>query len=113
ALALRWADVDLTAGRISIRRAVDVSRRDATKLTKTGGARVVDIDPATVDLLRAWKALRGSVLLDLARAGAYVFGDVNGRLRWPDEVSARWAVRMRLAREALGDDALPHVTIKG
>lgn len=63
ALALRWSDVDLGAGRVSVRRAVDVTRRDVVKMPKTGHVRVVDIDPATVTSLKGWKALRGSLAL--------------------------------------------------
>jgi len=34
--------------------------------TKTGKVRVIDIDPGTVALLRAWKKERGSLALVLA-----------------------------------------------
>ncbi|MFD4183971.1 tyrosine-type recombinase/integrase, partial [Rhodococcus sp. NPDC058514] len=42
ALALRWGDVDMTNGRVAIRRALDTTQRATTKLTKSGGSRVVD-----------------------------------------------------------------------
>lgn len=113
ALALRWGDIDTQAGRISLRRAADTTRRDATKSTKTGTARPIDIDPETAALLKAWKAKRGSIALQLARADAYVFGDDNGRLRKPDDIGRRWTHRVTTARAALGADDLPPITLHG
>ncbi len=113
ALALRWNDIDLAGGRICLRRAVDVTRRDAVKTPKTGHARVVEIDPVTVSVLRNWKATRGSIALQLARADSHVFGDDNGRLRNPDDIGRRWDHRVRNAQEALGPDALPRLTLHG
>jgi integrase len=113
ALALRWGDIDLAHLRISIRRAADVTQYNVTKSTKTGGARVVDIDQATADVLRAAKALRGSLSLDLARPGAYAFGDRAGAMRSPTSVTERWRRRVREARAALGPDSLKVLTIKG
>ena len=111
ALALRWGDVDLRAGRVSIRRAADVTARNVAKTTKTGGARVVDIDAATVDVLRSYKAVRGSVALSLARPDAYVFANDRGEIRAPNEISRRWSYRVSKAQELLED--LPRVTLKG
>ncbi|WP_282826925.1 tyrosine-type recombinase/integrase [Gulosibacter sediminis] len=94
ALALKWQDIDFRNGRISVRRAVDTSKRDKTKSTKTDKPRVVSITEADVAVLKALKALRGSVALDLARRDAYVFGLPDGRLRRPDSVSAMWTRRV-------------------
>ncbi|MGG7101020.1 tyrosine-type recombinase/integrase [Rhodococcus sp. 24CO] len=113
ALALRWRDVDLTGGRVSVRRALDTTQRDVVKLTKTGGARVVDIDPNTVAVLRSWRGQLGGVSLDLVRADAYVFGNLSGGTRSPNEVSRRWRTRVANARAALGAEALPVVTLHG
>lgn len=113
ALALRWSDVDLNTSRISVRRANDVTRRDVVKAPKTGHARVIDIDPATVSVLRAWRLARGSIALQLARGDAYVFGDDNGRLRNPDDIGRRWDHRVAKAQAALGLDALPRLTLHG
>ena len=70
ALALRWRDVDLDAGRVAVRRSVGVVK-DKGKgeqlvegATKTGQSRVVDLDAGTVAALRAYRAVRG-----LGRAG--------------------------------------------
>ncbi len=51
-LALRWPDVDLDAGVVSVRRNyVRVSRRSIEKDTKTHQMRRLAIDPATVEVL--------------------------------------------------------------
>jgi hypothetical protein len=42
--------------------------------TKTGQSRVVDLDAGTVAALRAYRAVRGSVALDLVRDTAPVLG---------------------------------------
>lgn len=112
-LALRWSDIDLAGSRLSLRRAADPTRRDVVKTPKTGKARVIDIDPRTVAVLRSWKSIRGSIALQLARPDAYVFGDDNGRLRKPDDVGRRWEYRVRTAQEALGSDTLPRLTLHG
>ena len=111
AIALRWGDIDTAHGRISIRRAADVTRRNAVKSTKTGRARVVDIDAETLAILRSYRAVRGSISLDLARADSYAFGNLSGAVRSPNEVGRRWTHRVERAREAITD--LPWLTLKG
>jgi hypothetical protein len=39
---LRWSDINFSTGRISLRRAVDITSPHITKVTKTGSARVID-----------------------------------------------------------------------
>ena len=64
ALALRWRDVDLDAGRLQVRRSLGVVKAKGAGEqlvegpTKTGQARVVDIDADTVAALRAYRAAR-------------------------------------------------------
>ena len=111
ALALRWSDVDVKHGRVSIRRAADVTTRNVAKVTKTGSARVVDIDSVTLDALKSWKATRGSITLGFARADAYVFGNLDGAIRSPNEVGRRWTYRVEAAQKALPE--LKRVTLKG
>jgi integrase len=59
ALALRWRDVDLDAGRIAVRRSVGVVKTKGCGEqvvegpTKTGQSRVVDLDASTVATLRS------------------------------------------------------------
>lgn len=111
ALALRWSDIDVKAGRISIRRAADVTTRNVAKVTKTGSARVVDIDAVTLETLKAWKATRGSIALAFARADAYLFGNLDGAIRSPNEVGRRWTYRVAAAQKVVPE--LTRITLKG
>jgi integrase len=76
ALALRWRDVDLDAGRLQVRRSLGVVKAKGVGEqlvegpTKTGQARVVDIDSDTVAAVRAYRATRGSLALELVRDSA-------------------------------------------
>jgi integrase len=62
ALALRWRDVDLDAGRLAVRRSVGVVKTKCAGEemvegpTKTGQSRVVDLDSGTVEALRSYRA---------------------------------------------------------
>lgn len=80
-------------------------------MTKTGSARVVDIDSVTLDALKSWKATRGSIALGFARADAYVFGNLDGAIRSPNEVGRRWTYRVAAAQKALPE--LKRITLKG
>ncbi len=111
ALALRWSDINFSTGRISLRRAVDIASPHTTKVTKTGSARVIDIDTETIKVLKAHKADRGAVSLDLARADAYVCGDDQGAVRVPDAITSRWTRRLDWACATI--EGLPRVTLKG
>ena len=115
ALALRWTDVDLTEGRVTIRRALDSSQtgKGTVKGTKTGSIRVVDIDPATVDVLKAHRAVRGSLTLGLARGDALIFGKDNGQPRSGNVVSGSWAHRIGKAQGKLGADTVPSLKLHG
>lgn len=97
--------------RISLRRAADVTLPNTTKVTKTGNARVIDIDVETLRVLKALKSDRGAISLDLARADAYVFGDDKGAIRVPDAVTSRWTRRLDWATAKI--EGLPRVTLKG
>ncbi|MFL6240554.1 MAG: site-specific integrase [Actinomycetes bacterium] len=57
ALGLRWQDVDLDNARLSVRQTViSISGKlHIRPTTKTGKARVVDLDPGTITTLRAHK----------------------------------------------------------
>lgn len=113
ALALRWGDIDFASRKIRIRRAADVTSRNVAKSTKTGAARVVDVDDDTITVLRGHRAGRGALSLDLARPDAYAFGNLAGEIRSPNEVGRRWSHRVRSAQTEIGIDALPRITLKG
>lgn len=81
------------------------------KTTKTGNARVIDIDAETLKVLASYKVARAELSFDLAKADAYVFGDDNSKLRSPDAMTSRWSRRLDWATAKY--DTLTRVTIKG
>ena len=110
AIALQWRDIDFAAGRISIRRAADSTTRDRTKVPKSGAARVIDADAMLLTALKAHKSERGSIALDYARPGAFVFGHHDdGRMRSPVLITNRWKRRTAAAQKIIAD--LPHIPL--
>ncbi len=116
-LALRWRDIDLDAGTISIRRSVGVIKTKGQPEqiregpTKTTRPRVIDIEPATVAVLRAWKSERGVLALQLARTGSVVFGNREGGFRHPETFSKLFSKAQERCTRTLGEDALPRVRL--
>ena len=117
ALALRWRDVDLDAGRLQVRRSLGVvkTKGDGQQLvegpTKTGQARVVDIDDDTVAALRAYRATRELLTPDLVRDAALVLGNLDGTHRHPERYSRRFVEQVVQTRKALGEDRLPKIRL--
>jgi integrase len=117
ALALRWRDVDLDAGTVSVRRSAGMVRTAGEGAevvegdTKTGKPRVIDIDAATVTLLRSHRKERGSMALQLARDDALVFGNIEGEHRKPEHVSRQFVSDLARCRKALGADTVPVVRL--
>ena len=113
ALALRWRDVDLDAGRLAVRRSVGVVKTKGAGEqfvegpTKSGPARVVDLDAGTVAVLRSHRAAMGLVALGLIREDALVLGALSGQYRHPERFSRTFAQRVAQCRRELGDEALP------
>jgi integrase len=117
-LALRWRDVDLAAGTVSIARSVGVVRSDGEPVAVIESApktaksrRIIDIDPATVAVLRAWKRERGELSLVLARDSSTVFGSLEGGHLHPERFWRTFKNALARCRAELGDDALPMITI--
>jgi integrase len=112
-LALRWRDVDTDAATIAVRRSVGVVRNagEGAEITeggtKTGTARVIDIDPVTVTVLKAWKRERGEIALPLARPDALVFSDEEGGHLHPERFWRAWKATLARCRKDLDDDAPP------
>jgi integrase len=117
ALALRWRDVDLDAGRLAVRRSVGVVKtkgageRLVEGSTKTGRSRVVDLDAGTVAALRAYRAARGLLALDLVRDPALVLSNLDGTHRHPERFSRRFSGQVAQARKALGEERLPGIRL--
>ncbi|HXL94252.1 MAG TPA: tyrosine-type recombinase/integrase [Streptosporangiaceae bacterium] len=116
-LALRWSDIDLASATIGVRRSVGIIRNKGTKAevregpTKTSRPRVVDIDSATVALLRSWKRERGSLALALARDDALVFGTLEGAHFHPERFSRTFKSTLARSVKALGDAAPPEIRL--
>jgi integrase len=79
--------------------------------TKSGKARVVDIDPGTVNVLRAHRRARGSMALQLARDDALVFGDHEGAHRHPERFTRTFKADLARCRKVLGEDAPPEIRL--
>ena len=111
ALALRWRDVDLDAGRLAVRRSAGVVKakgageRLVEGPTETGRSRVVDLDAGTVAALRAYRAARGGPALDLVRDSALVLSNLDGTHRHPERFSRRFAGQVARAHGAGGGPA--------
>ncbi len=96
-----------------VRRALDTARKGGTKGTiKSGGARVVDVDAATVKVLK-WCALgvHRCRWTSLCRCpGVRNAGRLAAQ---PGSVSQMFGRRVDKARCALGSGALPMLTLHG
>jgi integrase len=113
ALALRWRNIDLDVGSVSIRRSAGIARNAGEGAevtegdTKSGKPRAVDLDSATVAVLRAWRKDRGSTALQLARDDALVFGDIEGHYRNPEHTPRQFVRDVTRCGQALGADMPP------
>ena len=117
ALALRWRDIDLDAGRLAVRRSLGVVKTKGAGQqlvegpTKTGQSRVVDLDAGTVAALRAYRTARNEVAGDLVRDGALVLSNLDGSPRHPERFSRRFVAHLARARQALGAEQLPAIRL--
>ena len=98
-LALRWADVDWDARRITVRRSrVPVNGGEVIETsTKTNRVRVVDLDEETLETLRALRRSRPVVSID--DRNNFVFADAAGEPLKPNSVS--YLFRMAVQRAGL------------
>ena len=88
-LGLRWGDTDLEAGRLSISRAlvsVGYVLHDSPGKTRTS-RRAVDLDPLTVEVLRAWRTRRAHESDAPIGDDDFVFAAPNGEPIHPDNFS--------------------------
>lgn len=109
-LALRWSDVDLDNGRITIERSLEQTNAGLNfKPPKTkAGRRTVSVPPSAVSQLRThWKA-RQEKRLALGLGGSpgdgLVFARQDGSAWPPDSLSSDWAGTLRALK-------LPRVTL--
>jgi integrase len=78
---------------------------------KSGKPRVVDLDPGTLIRLKAHKVALGTIVLSLARDGAYVLPNPDGSVRNPNQFSGTFVETLDAARKALGEDVLPRIRL--
>ncbi len=117
-IALRWKDLDLAAGTVSVRRSAVPVREHGKRQglregpPKSGKPRLVRLDPTTVALLKAHKRERGELALALARPDSLVFGDLEGRYLSPEHVTKAFGDAVAKCRKELDGD-LPVITLHG
>jgi integrase len=109
ALGLKWPDVDLASGRVSVQRSrVMAGGRVLEHPPKTDHAhRSVPLDPVTVAALRSWKARQASERLAAGSAwaeGGWVFTREDGAPPHPGVVSKRFL-------DAVGRTDLPRIRL--
>jgi integrase len=116
-LALRWHDLDVSAGVLSVRRSVGVvkNKGHGEQLlegpTKSTRPRVIDLDPQTVQVLRSWRVARAGLDLRLAREDALIFGNLEGHHQHPDRFYRRFQGALKACRRQLGEDVLPRISV--
>jgi integrase len=101
-LGLRWADLDLDAARVAIRRTViSVGYEVCESEPKTKkGRRTIDIDPTTVAALRAHRARQAEERLAWGPAyedSGRLFARENGSVLHPERVSQLFKKHVRNA----------------
>lgn len=112
-LALRWRDVDLDNGVISVNRSVSYVKIDGKKQTvfqlpKSGKRRVVDIDAGTVKLIREHREKVASVP-ELVKADSPILANRYGETLNPERFSVQFQERLEKVR-ALHSD-LPKIKV--
>ena len=99
ALGLRWSDVDLVAGAVSLRHTIGaINHCIVEKATpKSNRARVIDVDADTVAALRSWRTKQAEERLLLGPAyedRLLVFCHPDGRPYHPDRFSREFDRRV-------------------
>jgi len=109
ALGLRWIDVDLENGRLSVRRALIPTNREVivSEPKTVKGRRVIALDPSTVEVLKAQAArqLEEQSAWDEGWVeSGLVFTQENGEALDPESVSRYW-------RQAVKKSMLPMIRL--
>ena len=110
-LGLRWSDVALEQGRISVRQSLTVVRHEPVfQPTKTSaGTRGIALDDGTVAVLRSWRAQQAQERLLVGPGwndSSLVFTMPDGSLVHPESFSKVFDRRVAAWR-------FPHLTIHG
>lgn len=116
-LGLRWGDLDLALGRVSVRQAlVTVAYEVHISDVKTGsGRRTVDIEQGSVEVLEAWRATRTEERAGSAPAESdLVFTKPDGSWVHPDlfsQIFDRAVAKLEVPEITLHDLRHTHATI--
>jgi integrase len=109
--ALRWCEVDLEAGKLTVERSLEQTRQHGLRVKSPKsrhGRRTISLPPAAVAELRAHRQAQLEMRLKLGQgripADALVFANWDGEIRNPDSLSRQWAECM----DAIG---MPHITL--
>ncbi|MCC7537484.1 MAG: site-specific integrase [Deltaproteobacteria bacterium] len=105
-LALRWDDVDLTAGRLVVRRAVS---RGKIGTPKSGKSREVPLSAEALRALRSHRHLRGELVF-CAKDGSML---AKGETKWPLWSACRKAGLRRIGWHVLRHTFASHLTMRG
>ena len=116
-LGLRWSDLDLGAERLSVRQAlVSVNHQVQISDVKTpAGRRTIDLDPGTVDVLKAWRIERSeeSASVELPD-GELVFSTPEGSWVHPgtfSQIFRRRVAKLDVPAISLHDLRHTHATL--
>jgi site-specific recombinase XerD len=95
AIGLRWSDVDLEGGRLSVRRAlIPINREVVVSEPKTAkGRRVVAVDPGTIEVLKSQAARQLNEQSEWDEGwveSGLVFTAENGAALDPESISRYW-----------------------
>ena len=106
-LALRWQDIDLDAGTVSVRQSLQQTREGVTvKEPKSGKGRTVALPAIAVQCLRRVKVKQAEMRLALGPAyqdSGLAFARTDGRMWEPNSFSSAFAAKVRRS-------GLPHVS---
>jgi integrase len=91
-LGLRWMDIDFEAARLSVRQAIISVAYDLqlSDVKTSNGRRTIDLDPATIGVLEAWRTQRDKehrMLGTSRRAEELVFSHADAKPTHPDVFS--------------------------
>jgi integrase len=114
-LALRWQDIDLEGGRITVARSLEQTKVGGLRFKEPKtrhGRRTIGLPTSAVAQLRQhWKAhqeLRLALGAGKSPPQALVFSDVNGAPRRPDVISQTWRKIAKVAKVKATFHSLRH-----
>ena len=112
-LGLCWGDIDLDAGKVTVQRAlIALNHKAQDGQTKTGRARVIELDAGTVKILRQQWARRAQDKLVMKggyAVGDHVFCHADGRSFHPERFSREFDRKQATYNRLHPDAPLPRL----